>query len=294
MINNGKIGVIIVAGSKKQKECFWPSYFNAQAGIDHDLIVIHRNMQHVPELELNVKVILENKIFKHGELPHKAFGAYRYFWYKYKDKYEFLAFISDDVIIKSDNWLLNSVKLLDNYDNLGFVGSQIFNGNLNQYPHESHCRAPLWFAKSSAIKKIKWEFNSDHDGEMRIANQFLESGFYGAQTGNKIDMGYDALENGGKFKGDHISAQIEKYFNHNLNDKFTIEEQNNINNKLVQMLVNAEDSITISSPFSHIGKRKLISQLQPFNGLIYDRSIELAKKDSKQLPFETYILANCI
>lgn len=289
-----KVALIIVAGSEKQNQCFWPSYQKSTLGIDCDLIVVHRNMAHVPEIyNANGKVILENKIFSHGELPHKAFGAYREYWNRYQNKYDVFGFISDDVIIKTDNWVYKAVSLLNKYEMLGFVGTQIFNGLNNEYPHPSHCRAPAWFAKSRALKLINWQFDSDHDGEMRIADQFLDASFFGAQIGNKIDLAYDSLENGGYYQGDHISAIFEKEMGHNLSDKWESQELQNLNNKLFQLLKNRDDSFIIKSPHDHIGKRKLITQLQPFNGLLFDKSYELALPFVENL-MGMYILKDCL
>jgi len=272
-----KVALIIVAGSPKQNTHFWPTYNECDPGVDHNLIVVHRDMQWVPNVTNKYgQVILENKVNDGVELPHKAFGAYREYWNKYQDKYDCFAFISDDVLIKCGGWLAKSVELFESHDKLGIVGTQIFNGLNKQYPHPSHCRSPVWFGKSSALKKINWTFKSDHDGEMRIADQFLEAGYFCSQVGNKIDIAYDALENGGNFEGDHISAIMAKHLGVNIRNTLRPIEISNLNAKLLSMLDNGEDE-TITSPFSHIGNRKLISQLQPFDGLVYDKSAHLAK-----------------
>ena len=150
-----KIAVILVAGTQKQNTCFFPSYYNAKISFEYDLIVVHRNMQYVPTdiVNNNGQVIFENKIFSSGELEHKAFGAYRYYFNKYKTKYDYFCFISDDVVLKRNNWLEEIIFFLDYCKELGFVGSQIFNSLKGQYPHESHCRAPLWASKTESLKK---------------------------------------------------------------------------------------------------------------------------------------------
>jgi len=287
-----RVCLLLVAGSDKQNKCFWPSFSRCQSGLMHDLVVVHRDMSHVPPcFNPNGRVILENKIFSTGELPHKAFGAYRHFFNQYKAHYDYFAFISDDVIIKTDNWLLTAVTLLRKYDGLGFVGTQIFNGGA-KYPHESHCRAPAWFAKTSALRQIDWQFNSDHDGEMRIAKQFLDKGFFGAQVGNKIDIAYDALECGGCFEGDHISSIFERWaLGPDTSRKLDENTASTLNARLLADLDAGRDHV-ITSPFSHIGSRKVIKDLEPFHGLLYDQSVDLAKKTATVLskPHGVHIL----
>lgn len=284
--------IILAAGSNSQNECFWPSYHSSIAGIDYDLIVVHRDMQFIPNNIVNKygNVIYENKINHGEELPHKAFGVYREYWNKYQNDYDMFAFISDDVIIKTDNWLVEAINLLDKYEKLGFVGTQIFNGSLNQYPHMSHCRSPAWFGKSSALKQIKWQFKNDHWGEMKLAYQFLRAGFFGAQVGNKMDIAYDALESGGAFIGDHIVSILERNFGLDIRNKIPYEKRTEINNRFINMLINGDDSMIIESPFRHIGPRRVISQLQPFHGLLFDKSIELAKQYANQYNFGIFIL----
>ena len=248
-------------------------------------------MAYVPDIQNKVgKVILENKIHPTGELPHKAFGAYREYWRKYQNDYDFFAFLSDDVLIKADNWLLDAVDMLSSFERLGFVGTQIFNGMKKQYPHSSHCRAPCWFAKSSALASISWTFNSDHDGEMRLADQFLEAGFFGAQVGNKIDTAYDATENGGHYVGDHVSAQMETKLGHDIHKKFSYLEKVELNKNLKNRLSSSDDSMLIKSPHKHIGSRRIVSQLQPFHGLVFDKSRQLAAHQAEDCPFGISIL----
>jgi hypothetical protein len=291
MVGEMKIAVIVVAGTQKQNECFFPSYKNCNAGIHHDLIVVHRNGQYLNSVENpNGSVILENKVINGEEVPHRAFGAYRHFWNLYKDKYDAFAFISDDVIVKSDEWLEKSMNLLFKYDRLGFVGTQIMNGQLGQYPHPSHNRAPCWFAKSSALKNIDWKFDSDHDGEMALGDQMAAEKYFGAQVGMKIDVGYDALENGGYWGGDHIISCMEKSFQHELMAKFEPEEIRRLHQNLMGMLDRGEDVLTATSPHPHIGTRRVVSQLQPFHGLLYDRSEQHGLSYCNKYPFGINIL----
>src|SRR5690606_38696925 len=261
-------GVIGVLGSKRQNECFWPTYKAKNAGVDHDLIVVNRGMVGVPESASSQSgdTIFEDKmkLVDGGELPYKAFGAYRYFGLKYADRYEYLAFVSDDVLFQVDGWLLEAIEMLSKFDKLGVVGTQIFNGERGEYPPPSHIRAPIWFAKTSALKKLNWEFSSDHDGEMTLAPTFLRAGYFAAQVGNKIDIAYDALEAGQFGIGDHISAIFSKEIS------FDINRRNEINKTLFGKLIDGEDVDLVTSPYKHIGKRKVVSQIQPFNGLVID------------------------
>ena len=292
-----KVGLIIVAGSEKQNKCIWPSYKNAKTSIFHDLIVVHRNEKHLSNDIKNTsggKVIFENKINKDGiELPHKAFGAYREYWNKYKNNYDLFGFISDDVLIKRDHWLEKVSDVIFSCDKLGWCGTQIFNGSNGEYPHRSHCRAPIWFGKSESLKKIDWKFNSDHDGEMKIAEQFLNAGFFGCQVGNKIDLAYDSTEKGNFHIGDHISAIMETQLGSDISKKIANDKIKQINNQLWNKLINGNDSDIVKSPFKHIGPRKLISQLQPFDGLIFDKSKSLADEYSNKYKYNIMILKGC-
>lgn len=282
------IGIVAVLGSPRQNECFWPTYNKLKAGIDHDLIIINRGMVGVPvnAASQSGETIFEDKmkIFNGSELPYKAFGAYRYFGLKYADKYEYLAFISDDVLFQIDNWLLEAVEMLSKFDKLGVVGTQIFNGLQGEYPHPSHIRAPIWFAKTSALKKLNWEFSSDHDGEMELAPTFIRAGYFAAQIGNKIDVAYDALESGQFGVGDHISSIFSKAVS------FNSSKREEINESLLKKLIDNDDSSTVTSPYKHIGKRKVISQIQPFNGLVIDTGLDLANGCCNSFKFNVNIL----
>src|SRR5689334_606484 len=110
-----KIACIAILGSQKQNECFWPSYIQNASGLDHDLIVVHRNMLGVPDSAKSEsgQMILENKssISNGKELEHKAFGAYRHFGLKYANEYDYLAFISDDVVFQTAGWLFEAITM---------------------------------------------------------------------------------------------------------------------------------------------------------------------------------------
>ena len=284
-----KIAIILVAGGEKQNQCFWPSYNRAEAGTRHDLIVVHRNGLYLPKIDDKAErdhLILENKIFEEGELPNKAFGAYRYYFYKYQEDYDYFAFISDDVVIKSNGWLKKAIDMLKGYDSLGVVGTQIFNGG-SKYPHSSHIRAPIWFGKKSVLSKMKWEFNTDHEGEMNLSEQVMQVGFAIAQVGNKINVAYDSLE------PDHITQLLERKLRGEgtLLNPFSKDEDNRINEYLLQCLKKEGDdpSLFINSPYEHIGARHVIRDIEPFDGLVLDKSLQfLSDRDRKYLSSYSY------
>lgn len=90
-------------------------------GHSHDLILVHRDNLGVPENPYNPygNIFLENKIINGEDIPHRAFGAYRHYFYKYQDQYEYFIFVSDDVVFKSDNWLkkiLDTLNLHERWD----------------------------------------------------------------------------------------------------------------------------------------------------------------------------------
>lgn len=260
-----KICVVMLAGNK-QNECFWPSYYNCDAGIEHDLIVIHRDGFGLPEKMTNKhgSVILKNKIINGVDVPHRAFGAYRFAYQNFKNDYDIFVFISDDVVLKSDNWLKKIFDTLNKHEKLGFGASQIFNGG-KKYPHPSHLRAPFWFAKTKALNDIDWVFNDDHDGEMKIGDQLTSAGYFGVQVGNKINLGYDALE------PQHITQLMEIKYSEST---FPFGKQTG------DIFVDLGEKIyieTIHSPYHHISTQNLGIDLEPFDGLLYAPSIEIAK-----------------
>lgn len=261
------VGVILPVGERQK--CFWSSYYKCKPGYKHDIILIHRNslgIDHEPANDTG-RIYKENKIINNKDVPHREFGAYRYFFNKYKDNYDVFVFISDDVVLKRDFWLKDIIDTLSLHSKIGFGGSQIFNGGNNKYPHESHIRAPLWFAKTTVLKKIQWEFDSSHDGEMKIGLQCAKAGYIGVQCGNKINLGYDATE------PSHITQLLEqKYFS----DIHPFEKHT----KLTFFETEIERYINdfIYSPYPWIGKRNVIKDIEPFNNLIFEPTIELAKK----------------
>lgn len=286
MKNN--IAVILLAGSNMQNICFWPSFDRTVPGVNFDLILSHLNHKHLPDREFNQYGLtyIENKIDSNGnDVPCKAFGAYRHFFSKYSGLYEYFVFISDDVVIKRNNWLKHIINMLGIHEKCGFGGSQVFNGN-KRYPHPSHVRAPFWFAKTEALSSIKWEFNDDHDGEMKIGDQLTSAGYFGVQVGNKINLAYDALET------DHITVLLEQrlfpdkhpYGLHDPFEGWGLWEHNLGHDSIPY--------IDIESP--HVGKQNSLMDIEPFNGLIYHPSLEIAKnciKVYERLP-DTFLIAS--
>lgn len=263
--SQNNVAILIVAASEQQNMCFWPTYKNCLAGLNHDLIIAHIDNHYVPNdiTNINGSVIYENI----KNLPHKAFGTYREYGLKYSDKYKYIVFISDDVILKRDYWLVDTLSLFNISNIVGVVGSHIFN-NSTKYPHKSHVRAPFWAARTQALKEINWTFTSDHDGEMNLAYQMKNAGYICVQSGHKIDLAYDALQK------DHIVQLLERYLYEQSGafNKFN-EDQIHYHDKLFKDLID-NDSV-IESPYQHIGKRWIARDIEPFHGLICNIGINL-------------------
>ncbi len=112
--------LIIFLGATKKQETFWKYYHKHPAGRNHDIMVAYIDRSIIPEIRNTTgTVVYENKIVNGKDIPHRAFGAYRYFFNKYKDSYKYFAFISDDVIIRCDNWLF-----------VGYIPTNDDNGHL--------------------------------------------------------------------------------------------------------------------------------------------------------------------
>jgi len=168
---------------------------------------------------------------------------------------------------------------------IGFGASQIFNGH-KRYPHESHIRAPFWFAKSEVLKKIDWQFDDDHDGEMKIGDQCTAAGYVGVQVGNKINLGYDATE------PYHITQLLELKYNPELHPSGKYQDLDIFYYYLTRLPKESILEEDIISPYPHIGKQNTFIDIEPFNNLIYYPSLPLAKKYgiAKQLPYDINVL----
>lgn len=253
-----RVCVILAAGGPRQNTHFFPSYNSCEAGIPHDLVACHRNMLHVQDRP-NVKWL--NKIVDGVEVPHAAFGAYR-FGYQQNPGYDLYVFFSDDVVLRRDCWLYDIVERMSIHPKVSFGASQIFNGG-KRYPEATHLRAPFWFAKGEALASINWEFNGDHDGEMRIGDQLANAGWIGVQVGNKLNLGYDVDEE------NHVTQLLERRFYPGKSNR----EKFDVDADPFKSMVDE----WIISPYGHIG-RQHISDIEPFDGLIYRTSLELAKQ----------------
>ena len=115
------------------------------------------------------------------------------------------------------------------------------------------------------MNSIDWVFESDHDGEMKIGDQLTNSGFFGVQVGNKINLAYDATEL------NHITQILEKkyFIEHFPNNKHEPTDYD--------FFLKIHDDYIIS-PYNHIGTQSVLFDLEPFDNLIYLPSLEIAKK----------------
>lgn len=272
--------LLIFLGVTKRQELFWKSYHTLSSGRNHDILVayIDRNVVS-PINNTSGKVFYESKIINGKDIPYKAYGAYRYFFNKYKDKYTYFAFISDDVILRSDNWLQKCIEPLELYEKLGWTGTQVYSTISNCFPN--HCRAHIWFAKSEALSKINWKFKNDHDGEVLMAEQFRRVGYFGIQVGHQFDIAYDSLENGGLGVGDGIISCFEKKFfpEKKLVDPFSGQEIKTFEKKIWGSICkNDVAEWFATSPHPHIQEKNYITELQGLHGQIYVPSLSIARK----------------
>lgn len=294
-----KVAVILAGATAKQNKWWWPSFKQADHGVDFDIILAHRNMDGVPEDLENPrgKILFENKIgkqFPNSELEHKAFGVYRHYFQLYRNDYDYFAFVSDDVKIRRSNWLLDAVSMMDRNPQLGFVSPLLFN-------NPRHIRAPIWFGATRCLEKIKWNFTDDHDGEMNIADQCTDAGFFGVQIGHKIDVAYDPefwelkwprvcgnpmpYEYFEKhmFGADHL----EKLFS--TGDIRLMEEQYmpKLKNDWVWNDILSSPELGIPA----LQRYNVCLEMQPYHGLIYNPSLHIAEKHVKIYRWEQPIRA---
>jgi hypothetical protein len=281
-----KVAVILLCGQKLE-ELFWKSYLNCKSGYPHDLIFVHRNFMGVPNNIENIdgSLILENKIINGNDVPHLAFGAYRHFFYKYRDDYEYFIFISDDVVLKRDNWLKSIVDVLSVHEKIGFGASQILHGKYGnkKYPHPPHLKAPFWFAKTECLNKIDWQFQNTWDGELSIADQCTAVNYVGVQVGNKINLGYDSCEaNMATEISTHVTQILEKTYYPHLwpYGKHDIDNPDLFVDYLYDLESDEVSKQIINVPDPYIGSQNAILDTEPFHGLIYYPSLETAKKHS--------------
>jgi|688.fasta_scaffold72074_3 hypothetical protein len=273
-----KVAIIFVGATPKQNEWWWPSYYKNEAGIKHDIILVHRNMEGVPET-LPDNVILENKILPTGEIPDKAFGAYRYFFTKYQHNYDYFAFVSDDVYLRRKNWLKQAVEMFEKYPLLGAISPMLHN-------NPAHLRAPIWFGRSEAFRKVNWNFMDDHDGEMTIADKCVAAGYFVAQIGHKFDFAYDPEWDGNANPrvcgAPQPNQWLEKIFfgEHHFEKNF-IEEEIQSLEKYKTQLFEQEDELIADyriRPVLETQQWSMLYEIQPYHGLIYNRSLHIVKE----------------
>jgi len=288
-----KVALIFLGGTNMQNICFWPSYMNCISGYEHDLIFVHRNWHGVgprfKDRNISTKLIIENKISSTGEdIPHKAFGAYRHYFNKYKSNYDMFVFISDDVVIRRDNWLKDIVTTILKSKKIGFGSSLILNEQrfrihthklgIGKVCQVNHMKAPFWFATTESLSQTNWQFNSDHNGELRIADQITSVGFFGVQVGNKIDLAYDALDE----NSSGTQSLLEKMFfpEKKFLNKFELHELDYFTKQMKELThEQIQNSEPLISNWSHIQPQNIYTDIEPFNGLIYRPSINIAKNN---------------
>ena len=77
-----------------------------------------------------------------------------------------------------------------------------------------------------------------------------------------------------------------KYFDQtHLRKKFTLDENEKLNNTFQRYLDNNDD-IYLTSPIKHIGKRNIITDIEPFDNLIFDKSVNIAKENCEIKTFK--------
>ncbi len=297
-----KILVLIVAGSPRQHDCILKSISKAESGINYDLLYITRNFNYFPrklELKNIEKILFENKVMpdneksnflsvkKKNELKHKAFGAYKYYAYKYYNNYDYVICISDDVYIRRKNWLMDIINLFLRSNKIGLISNQIRNS-------PRHVRAPFIAFNSNCLsvldKKDIWIFDSDHDGEQRIGEQVAEAGFLSVQLGHLFDLCTDYEWNN---RGTELRYGATPYPYHIFEKKltgnssedkiYTKQEINSIEEKIgtPNQMKNTNISISDQSlaETELYQKWNVFYELQPFNNLIHNAGQHIAFKN---------------
>lgn len=290
-----KIAVVCNCSTENNTYYFTPSYLKNSGNYPHDLIIVHQNFNFInKDILINKEgpIIYINKILNDGtEIPNRGYGSYKYVFNEFKEKYDIFVFMQETCVIRRNNWIQDAIHILNFSNDIGFCSSQIFNGNdLNEfstkYPHETHMRAPgPLFIKTCYLKLIAWNFNSDHEGEMVTADLLVEqTGCIGIQIGNKLNYAYDTLGTPAligiekavnRSNYNHITQLLEnKYFP----DKKGIDNFNEDEYYIFESLYNnltqeQRNTLDISSPFNHIPILNIFYDIQPFNNLIYGKSV---------------------
>jgi len=200
-----KILVILIAGSLKQHKCSLPSLKSAFPGEKYDLLYVTRNFNYFPStinLSSVCNILFENKCFpshKHlvsvplrhkstAEIPHRAFGAYRFYCNKFYKNYDYIVCMSDDVYIRRHNWLTDIIKTFSKCKLIGVISNQVRNS-------PRHIRAPFFAIKAECLETIfdkqLWYFRDDHEAEMRFSQTISSAGYLAIQLGHGFDLATD-------------------------------------------------------------------------------------------------------
>lgn len=286
-----RVAVILFARSDDQNAYFWPSYLFASSGCPHDLLLASPNTEDISDDIVNDDGLIVFERVSYAAKP--PFHVYKDIFELHKEDYDIFCFVSEDAVIRRNGWLKKCVDMLSTFRGIGFVTTQLFNCSNAQYPGESHMRTSAWAATTEALDKVNWILASSPEAE--LADSFVEAGYYGAQVGHKIDVAFDSLTNNGVFVGDSVGSLLAKQLGIGLDGQIQEDKLESIHNFLVGRLKAGNDAMFVQSPFDHIGRRRVISQLQPFNGLIYDKSLHLVPNEYiERYTFDIVTLKGCL
>lgn len=277
--------LLVFLGATSRQKNWWKTYNKFNPGVNHDLLNVYLDRPTFLKIKNpNGAVIHESKLIDGKDIPNRAFGAYRHFFNKYSSKYDYFVFVSDDVIIRRNNWMLDLLAPYELSPKLGWTATQIFSQESKCFPN--HLRAPIWTARTSALIQVDWKFQSDHEGEQLIADQFLAAGFFGLQCGNLFDLAYDSIENGGLGRGDGIVSKFEmkffplKFLKRGFSEKEILKWEKRIWKGINSSSI---EKFSATSPHSHIGQKNYVHELEGLNGQVYRPSLELAKQEIEVL-----------
>ena len=306
---NSYIAVIFVGATRRQNQYWWPSFNALDAGVDLDLIYVNREFDgFAPEIctsRIN-RIYNENKVFRksdrvinkhtlHGavfdhfnkkELPNKAFGAYAYYFNKYKSKYQYFAFVSDDVYLRRDFWLKDVVDMFEKYPKMGFLTPMLHNC-------PRHIRAPIWFGRTECLEKISWDFKTDHEGEMEIADLCTAAGYFGAQIGHKVDLAYDPewsyRGEAERLCGTPMPMQFfetSQFGADHYNRFFTADEIKKLD-RFEELLFDRDfsEELTDASLALSVQQQRwnITLEIQPYHGLLYNPGLHIARAEGHSI-----------
>lgn len=261
-----EVCIIFLGATPRQNDWFWPTYHNCTPGINHDIVLVHRDFEGVTSDVNNPYGMLffENKCNPDGtEKTDRAWSGYKYYFNKYKDKYKYFAFISDDVAIKRDNWLKDAIDMLNRHERLGFTTTMLGNSPPN-------INSPIWFARTECLKKIYpfWNFENDTEAESITPDLCVDAGYFGTQVGHEVTLAYDAGQT--PSRNYEFESQI-SHPEHHLT-KFTPEEIESIGQKYLYMLKNNQYEERLQNFYIPYN---IVLEIQPFHGKIYNKSLPI-------------------